>query len=174
MTDMTLRDANLLYAALKLYGDELKAWLDQAKDGHLAALQASVEDTGAKSWTVAAGGEKVATITLAQRKAGYKVADETALADALAEAHPDMVETVTVIKPWAVKQLLDSLVAVTEDGGVTRDGEVLPGIVETPPGDPYQSVRWEKAGGKDRMIDAIRSGELRALLEQAGVPALGS
>ncbi|WP_347042061.1 hypothetical protein [Brachybacterium nesterenkovii] len=168
---MNLRDTNLRYAALKLIADAVKEAMEDEKAGHLAALQASVEDTGARSWTVTIGGEKVATLNLAQRSAGVKITDEAALVAAVEQVHPDMIES--RLKPWAAKQLLDSIVDVTDDGGVTRDGEVLPGISETPAGAPYQSLRWEKAGGRELVADAIRSGDLAALLADTGLPMIG-
>ena len=112
-------------------------------------------------------------MTLAQRAGGPKVIDEQALAEHLEGARPDMVETVKRLKPWASKEILASIVEVTEDGGINSDGEILPGIVETPAGAPYQSLRWDaKNEGKDVVADAIRSGELRDLLADTGLPML--
>lgn len=170
---MLLRDINLRYAALKLIGDLVADAMKAEKAEHLEALEASSEDSGAKSWNVTLDGEKVAAVTLAQRAGGPKILDEDALAAHLAEARPDMVETRTVIKPWAAKELLASIVDVTEDGGINGDGEILPGIVQTEPGAPYQSLRWDaKAEGKDVVADAIRSGALRELLADTGLPML--
>lgn len=170
---MLLRDINLRYAALKLIRDAVEDAMKAEKAEHLEALEASAEDSGAKSWTVTLGGEKVAAVTLAQRAGGPKVADEQALAEHLEDSHPEMVETVKRLKPWASKEILASIVAVTDDGGVTSDGEILPGIVEVPAGAPYQSLRWDaKSEGKDVVADAIRSGELRDLLADTGLPML--
>ena len=170
---MLLRDRNLRYAALKLIRDAVEDAMKAEKADHLDALEASAEDSGAKSWTVTLGGEKVAAVTLAQRAGGPKVADEQALAEHLEDAHPEMVETVKRLKPWASKEILASIVDVTDDGGVTSDGEILPGIVEVPAGAPYQSLRWDaKSEGRDVVADAIRSGELRDLLADTGLPML--
>jgi len=170
---MLLRDINLRYAALKLIADIVADAMKAEKADHLDALETSAEDSGAKSWNVTLGGEKVATVTLAQRAGGPKVLDEDALATHLAESRPDMVETVTRLKPWASKEILASIVEVTDDGAVTKDGELLPGIVEAPAGAPYQSLRWDsKAEGKDVVADAIRSGELRDLLKDTGLPLI--
>ena len=175
---MSLRDTNLRYAALKLIADTVDKAMKDEKAAHLDALEASAEESGAKSWTVTLGGEKVAAITLSQRSGGYRITDEVDLADHLALAHPDMVETVIRIKPWAAKQLLESVVDVTEDGAVTKDGEILPGIEEAPAGAPYQSLRWDKdkgeTAGSERgrrvIADALQAGELRELL--ADIPLL--
>ena len=133
---MLLRDINLRYAALKLIADIVADAMKDEKADHLQALEASAEDSGAKSWNVTLGGEKVAAVTLAQRAGGPKILDEDALAKHLAEARPDMVETRTVLKPWAAKEILASIVDVTDDGGITKDGEIIPGIVEVPAGAP--------------------------------------
>lgn len=170
---MLLRDINLRYAALKLIRDAVEDAMKAEKADHLDALEASAEDSGAKSWTVTLGGEKVAAVTLAQRAGGPKVADEQALAEHLEDSHPEMVETVKRLKPWASKEILASIVAVTDDGGVTSDGEILPGVVEVPAGAPYQSLRWDaKSEGRDVVADAIRSGALRDLLADTGLPML--
>ena len=170
---MLLRDINLRYAALKLIADIVAEAMKDEKADHLQALEASAEESGAKSWTVTLDGEKVAAVTLAQRSGGPKILDEDALAAHLAEARPDMVETRTVIKPWAAKEILASIVDVTEDGGITKDGEILPGIVDVPAGAPYQSLRWDaKSEGRDVVADAIRSGALRDLLADTGLPML--
>lgn len=171
---MLLRDINLRYAALKLIEGLVADAMKAEKADHLDALEASAEDSGAKSWNVTLGGEKVAAVTLAQRQGGPKILDEDALAKHLAEARPDMVETVTRIKPWAAKELLASIVDADEAGGITSDGEILPGIVITEAGTPYQSLRWDaKSDGKDVVADAIRSGELRDLLADTGLPMIG-
>lgn len=170
---MMLRDINLRYAALKLIADIVAEAMKAEKAEHLEALEASAEDSGAKSWNVTLGGEKVAAVTLAQRSGGPKVIDEDALAAHLEASRPDMVETVKRLKPWASKEVLASIVDVTDDGGVTSDGEILPGIIQTEAGAPYQSLRWDaKAEGKDVVADAIRSGELRDLLADTGLPML--
>lgn len=169
---MNLRDTNLRYAALKLIADAVKEAMEDEKAGHLEALRESSDESGARSWTVTIGGAKIATLNLAQRSAGVKVTDEDALVAAIEQVHPDMVET--RLKPWAAKQILGSIVDVTDDGAVTRDGEVLPGITATPPGDPYQSLRWEKDGGRELLTDAIRSGDLAALLSDTGLPLIGA
>lgn len=170
---MLLRDINLRYAALKLIRDAVEDAMKAEKAEHLEALEASAEESGAKSWNVTLGGEKVAAVTLAQRAGGPKVVDEDALAEHLEAARPDMVETVKRLKPWAAKEILASILDVTDDGGVTKDGEILPGIVQTEPGAPYQSLRWDaKSEGKDVVADAIRSGELRELLADTGLPML--
>ncbi|GAP78541.1 hypothetical protein Y09_1370 [Brachybacterium sp. SW0106-09] len=170
---MLLRDRNLRYAALKLIADIVADAMKAEKADHLDALETSAEDSGAKSWTVTLGGEKVASVTLAQRAGGPKIADEQALAEHLEAAHPEMVETVKRLKPWASKDVLASIVEVTDDGAVTKDGEILPGIVEAPAGAPYQSLRWDaKSDGKDVVADAIRSGDLRDLLGDTGLPML--
>ena len=170
---MLLRDTNLRYAALKLIADIVAEAMKAEKADHLEALEASAEDSGAKSWTVTLGGEKVASVTLAQRAGGPKVIDEDALAEHLEQSRPEMVETVKRLKPWASKEVLASIVEVTDDGAVTKDGELLPGIVEAPAGAPYQSLRWDtKSDGKDVVADAIRSGELRDLLADTGLPLI--
>ena len=170
---MLLRDTNLRYAALKLIGDLVADAMKAEKAEHLEALEASSEDSGAKSWTVTLDGEKVASVTLAQRAGGPKILDEDALAAHLEHDHPEMVDTVKRLKPWAAKELLASIVDVTEDGGVTKDGEIVPGIVLTEAGAPYQSLRWDaKNDGKDVVADAIRSGALRELLADTGLPML--
>lgn len=170
---MLLRDINLRYAALKLIRDAVEEAMKAEKADHLEALEASAEESGAKSWTVTLDGEKVAAVTLAQRSGGPKILDEDALAAHLAEARPDMVETRTVIKPWAAKEVLASIVDADDSGGITSDGEILPGIVITEPGAPYQSLRWDaKSEGRDVVADAIRSGELRDLLADTGLPML--
>lgn len=171
---MSLRNTNLRYAALKLIADIVDRAMKDEKAAHLAALEESAEDSGAKSWTVAIGGQKVAGITLSQREGGYKIADEDALAEWLEDEHPDMVETTVKIKPWAAKQLLASIVEVTDAGAVTSDGEILPGVVETPPGVPYQSLRWDaKNNGKDIVAEAIRDGDLAEVLADTGLPLIG-
>ena len=170
---MLLRDINLRYAALKLIADIVAEAMKAEKAEHLEALEASAEDSGAKSWNVTLGGEKVAAVTLAQRSGGPKILDEDALADHIEHDHPEMVETVKRLKPWASKEILASIVAVTDDGGVTSDGEILPGVVEVPAGAPYQSLRWDaKSEGRDVVADAIRSGALRDLLADTGLPML--
>lgn len=170
---MLLRDINLRYAALKLIRDAVEDAMKAEKADHLQALEASAEESGAKSWTVTLGGEKVAAVTLAQRAGGPKILDEDAVIDTIEGAHPDMVETVKRLKPWAAKEVLASIVDVTDEGGVTKDGEILPGIVQTEPGAPYQSLRWDaKSEGRDVVADAIRSGELRDLLADTGLPML--
>lgn len=170
---MLLRDINLRYAALKLIADIVADAMKAEKADHLQALEASAEDSGAKSWNVTLGGEKVASVTLAQRSGGPKVIDEDALAEHLEASRPDMVETVKRLKPWAAKEVLASIVDVTNDGGVTSDGEILPGIIQTEAGAPYQSLRWDaKSEGRDVVADAIRSGELRDLLADTGLPML--
>ncbi|WP_087484010.1 hypothetical protein [Brachybacterium massiliense] len=170
---MLLRDINLRYAALKLIRDAVEDAMKAEKAEHLEALEASAEESGAKSWNVTLGGEKVAAVTLAQRAGGPKVVDEDALAEHLEAARPDMVETVKRLKPWAAKEILASIVDATEDGGVTKDGEIVPGIVMVEAGAPYQSLRWDaKTDGKDVVADAIRSGALRDLLADTGLPML--
>ena len=170
---MLLRDINLRYAALKLIADIVADAMKEEKADHLEALEASAEDSGAKSWNVTLGGEKVAAVTLAQRAGGPKILDEDAVIGTISGARPDMVETVTRLKPWAAKEILASIVDVTDDGGITKDGEIIPGIVDVPAGAPYQSLRWDaKAEGKDVVADAIRSGELRDLLADTGLPML--
>lgn len=170
---MLLRDINLRFAALKLIDGLVDEAMKAEKADHLEALEASAEDSGAKSWDVTLGGEKVGTVTLARRAGGPKVADEQALAEHLEASHPEMVETVKRLKPWASKEVLASIVEVTEDGAVTKDGELLPGVVEVPAGAPYQSLRWDaKAEGRDVVADAIRSGELRDLLKDTGLPLI--
>lgn len=169
---MSLRDINLRYAALKLIADIVDKAMKEEKAQHLDQLEASAEDSGAKSWNVTIGGEKVAAITLSQRAGGLKILDEEALAEYLEESRPNMVETIVKVKPWAAKELL-ATVTMTEDGAINADGEIIPGIVETEPGLPYQSLRWDsKANGKDIVADAIRSGELRELLADTGLPML--
>lgn len=178
---MTLRDINTRYAALKLIADAVKDAMDREKAAHLDALEQSSNDSGAKSWTVTIDDQKVASLTLSQRAAAPRVADEAALIDAISEAHPDMLEHTVTLKPWAAKQLLDSIIDVNEDGAVTKDGELLPGIVMSEPGAPYQSLRWDKATGEMKgdergrhlLADAIRSGELSELLADAGLPMIG-
>jgi len=170
---MLLRDVNLRYAALKLIADIVAEAMKAEKAEHLEALEASAEESGAKSWNVTFDGEKVAAVTLSQRAGGPKILDEDALAKHLEVSRPDMVETVTRLKPWAAKEILASIVDVTDDGGITRDGEIIPGIVMVEAGAPYQSLRWDaKAEGKDVVADAIRSGELRDLLADTGLPML--
>lgn len=178
---MTLRDINTRYAALKLIADAVKDAMDREKAAHLEALEQSSNDSGAKSWTVTIDDQKVASLTLSQRAAAPRVADESALIDAISEAHPEMLEHAVSLKPWASKQLLDSIIDVTDDGAVTKDGELLPGIVMSEPGAPYQSLRWDKATGETKgdergrhfLADAIRSGELSELLADAGLPMIG-
>lgn len=170
---MLLRDINLRYAALKLIADIVADAMKEEKAQHLEALAESVEDSGAKSWNVTIGGEKVAAITLAQRAGGPKILDEDALIEHLQETRPDMLETKVSIRPWAAKELLASVVAVVDGNSITGDGDMIPGIVETEPGAPYQSLRWDaKANGKDVVADAIRSGELRDLLKGTGLPMI--
>lgn len=178
---MTLRDINTRYAALKLIADAVKDAMDREKAEHLKALEQSSNESGAKSWTVTVDDQKVASLTLAQRAAAPRITDESALIDAISEAHPDMLEHTVALKPWAAKQLLAQIVDVTEDGAVTEDGELLPGITMSEPGDPYQTLRWDKATGEAKggergrhlLADAIRAGELSALLEDAGLPLIG-
>lgn len=178
---MTLRDINTRYAALKLIADAVKDAMDREKSVHLEALEQSSNDSGAKSWTVTVDDEKVASLTLSQRAAAPRIADESALIDAISEAHPEMLEHTVSLKPWAAKQLLDSIIDVTDDGAVTKDGVLLPGIVMSEPGAPYQSLRWDKATGETKgdergrhlLADAIRSGELSELLADAGLPMIG-
>ncbi len=170
---MLLRDTNLRYAALKLIADIVDTAMKDEKAAHLEALEASAEDSGAKSWTVTLGGAKVASVTLSQRAGGFKVADPDALAGHVQEADPKAVDTVTTVKDWKVKEILASIVDVVDGHGITADGDMIPGIVEVPAGAPYQSLRWDsKAGGKDAVADAIRSGELRELLADTGLPLL--
>lgn len=170
---MLLRDINLRYAALKLIADIVADAMKAEKAEHLEALEASAEDSGAKSWNVTLGGAKVGTVTLAQRAGGPKIIDEDELAHHIEHDHPDMVETVKRLKPWAAKQILASIVDVDDSGGITQDGEILPGITMTEAGAPYQSLRWDaKAEGKEVVADAIRSGELRDLLKDTGLPML--
>ena len=54
---MLLRDINLRYAALKLIGDLVADAMKAENADHLEALEASAEDSGAKSWNVTLGGE---------------------------------------------------------------------------------------------------------------------
>ena len=82
---MLLRDVNLRYAALKLIRDVVEDAMKAEKAEHLEALEASAEESGAKSWNVTLGGEKVATVTLAQRAGGPKIVDEDALGEYLAK-----------------------------------------------------------------------------------------
>ncbi|MBV7412325.1 hypothetical protein ACUH96_00765 [Dermabacteraceae bacterium P13077] len=166
---MTLKDTNMVYAVQKLVADEVKARMEANKQAHLEMLRESAEVSGARQWAVEVDGEKVASLSLSARKASIKISDRAALAEAVAQAHPDMVEL--SLKPWAEKALLDSVTAVTDEGAVTRDGEILPGIVETPAGEPYQSLRWVK-GGKDHVVAAIREGRLSATVEAAGLAGL--
>lgn len=171
---MNLRNTNLRYAALKLIADIVDRAMKDEKAAHLAELEESSKDSGAKSWTVTIGDTKVAGITLSQQAGGYKIADEEALAEWLEDEHPDMVETTVKIKPWAAKQLLASIVEVTEEGAVTSDGEILPGVIETPPGAPYQSLRWDtKNNGKELVAEAIREGYLKEVLAGTGLPLIG-
>lgn len=178
---MTLRDINTRYAALKLIADAVKDAMDREKSSHLEALERSSNETGAKSWTVTVDDQKVASLTLAQRAGAARIADESALIDAIADAHPDMLEHTVALKPWAAKQLLESIVDVTEDGGITRDGELLPGIAMGEPSAPYQTLRWDKATGETKgdergrhiLADAIRSGDLAELLAGTGLPMIG-
>lgn len=196
---MLLRDTNLRFAALKLIRDAVEDAMKAEKADHLEALEASAEDSGAKSWTVTLGGEKVASVTLAQRAGGPKVIDEDALAAHLSEHRPELVDVSVPlppadaramidlleenfpvqikpevkIKPWAAKEILSTVVEVTEEGAISKDGEIFPGIAEVPPGDPYQSLRWDsKADGRSQVAAAIRSGELRDLLKDTGLPLI--
>lgn len=175
----TLAVDNLEFAVLKHIVDVLSGHLAEAKAEHLARLTDAAND-GASKWTITLGGDKVGTVTLSQRAGAAKIVDEAAVVRAIAAEHPDMVEQ--RLKPWAAKQILDNLVDVTEDGGVTPEGEVLPGIVMTAPGAPYQSLTWAKDKGDTRgdeagrrvLNDALRSGQLSAILEAAGLPAIGA
>lgn len=177
---MNLRDTNLRYAALKLIADAVKDAMEREKADHLRALQESAEDSGSTKWEVTVDGGKVASLSLSTgRGGGPKITDEAALVAAIEQVHPEMVET--RLKPWASKQLLDSIVDVTEDGAVTRDGELLPGIEQMPGGSPYQSLVWAKDKGDARgdelgrrmVAEAIQSGALRDLLSDTGLPLIG-
>lgn len=178
---MKLKDINTRYAAQKLIADAVNDAMDREKADHLEALERSAEESDAKSWNVSVDGQKVASLTLSQRSAAPRIADESALIDAISEAHPDMLEHTVSLKPWAAKQLLNSIVDITDDGAITKDGEILPGIAMSEPGAPYQSLRWDKETGETKgnergrriLADAIRSGELAELLGDTGLPPIG-
>lgn len=170
---MLLRDINLRFAALKLIADIVDKAMKEEKAAHLEALEASAEESGAKSWNVTLGGEKVAAVTLSQRAGGFKVGDPDKLAAHVQATTPEAVDTVLVVKDWKAKEILTSIVDVVDGYGVTAEGDMIPGIVEVPAGAPYQSLRWDsKAGGKEAVADAIRSGELRELLADTGLPLI--
>lgn len=175
---MTLRDSNTRYAALKLIRDAVDEAMKHEKSDHLDELVADSENSGSQKWVVKVDDAPVASITLSARAAQPRISDESALIDAVSDEHPDWLEHTVSLKDWVRKQILESLVDVTDDGGVTKDGEVLPGISMSSPGDPYQSVRWVKSGGEETgkaaMAEAIRSGDLAELLAGTGLPLIGS
>lgn len=167
---MTLPESNTQYVALKFLADLVKERMDAIKAEHLEALVEFEESTNVRQHPVKLGEEEIAKITLTQPTLKAKITDEAALVAAIEQVHPEMVEY--RLKPWAKKQLEESIVDVVEDGGVTTDGEVLPGIDIPPGGRPYQSVRYSKHG-KLALEEALRDGALKDLLDRAGLPMIG-
>lgn len=168
---MSLPDQNTQYVALKYLSDLIKERMDEIKAVHLEALVEFEQATNVRQHPVKLGEVEIAKITLTDPKPKPKVTDEAALVAAIEQVHPEMVET--RLKPWAKKQLEDSIVDTVDDGAVTQDGEVLPGIEVPPPGKPYQSVRYAKEG-KAALEEALREGWLRDVLAEAGLPGISA
>lgn len=170
---MSLRDDNTRYTALKLLAAIVDDAMKAEKVKHLAGLLEAAKESGGKSWEVKHDGAKVATINLSQSGASFIITDQAALLEHIESVAPETVETKTVksIKDWKVKEILSTIVDTTDSEGITKDGEVIPGIGVKPAGNPYQSVTFAK-GGKVVLADAIRSGELRDLLADTGLPML--
>lgn len=167
---MTQPESNTQYVALKFLSDLIQDRMKEIKAAHLQSLIDFEAATNVRQHPVKLGDDEIAKITLTDPAPKPKITDEAAVVAAIEKDHPEMVET--RLKPWAKKQIEESIVDVVDEGGVTADGEVLPGIEVPASGRPYQSVRYSKTG-KAALEDALASGALRSLLAEAGLPLIG-
>jgi hypothetical protein len=190
MGELSKRERNLLFALKKTVADAVKAEVDDDRAALLPDLVTEWRESGAKGAGVyLPAGEKVATLTLTEKKPTVKITDPEAFAEWLADNRPDLalVEVVpavvvpahTVAKPspGALDALTEAGAGGTPDGDfLTAEGEPIPGVTFEPPGAPSSfSVRYE--GGKRgaaRLLEAWRSGELSSLDPGAALPQIGA
>lgn len=156
----------------------LKALRDlvDAKDKELRAsltseYVAEYRQTGIKSRDVLLDGEKVAAVTLSiPKKSPPAIIDEAKVAAYLVEHDPDAIEVIhqpPIVRPKAdyADALLERLVFRDGEAYDPDTGERVEGISQphTPEPKAY-SIRYED-GGRDRLLEAWRTGALTALDE---------
>lgn len=182
---MNLKDENASFALLKAVGDAIQGHIAETRVDHLATLLEHYDEDGSPKFTVRLpDGTKVATIILPEAKESFEVQNEVAFLEWVWENRPDLVEEVHVPPQVAMDyeqvsvtgraQLLKGLSAGPD--GIAFDsqtGLVVEGVAYKPAGRPTSfSVRYETEG-RERVIDAWRTGELQHLVGSDVLPQIG-
>lgn len=182
MSELTPFRAALLAFTLRktiadLVADEVKAERGDVFD-RLADLHA---DTGTKQVSVKLpNGDPVATLTITQPSAKEHVNPAALLAWAR-ENRPDWIETIEhpAQEAWTEEKVNPAVarkagLTVLSDGSVvTDDGEVVDGLTYTTPAPSSFSVKYAD-GGRDRVIDAWRAGDLAEVDPGNTLPQIGA
>lgn len=138
----------------------LRVVADLVKDSRTAAATAAQAtlDTGERLSARLPGGERIASVTMANGKTEAKVTDEDAFTAWVADTYPTEVEQITVVRESFRRRLLDH--AKQAGAPVTSTGEAIPGV-QIVQGDPYPSVRLAD-DARAIVGRAWRAGELAA------------
>jgi len=180
---MSMRDDNLRLTLMKAVADTVAKFMAEAREQRLPDLLDFYDDNGSKSLSVRLpDGTKVATISLPEKKEFFEVTDKVAFLTWAREHHPEWIETVVVppqpeitYEEVSETQANRYLKGLAHQGDVAFDGktgEVVDGVTYHPKGRPTSfSVLWE-GEGKERIIDAWRTGQLAEIVGTDVLPQI--
>lgn len=163
---MTPRDQAIALAIMTVIADVAK----EQKDGLRDDLLNGLDELGVDSVSAYLPGEmKVAKCAIVTKSRKPFVADERAFIEWVSANHAD--EIVQTIRDSFKKYLMDSVVEGPDAAAVhPATGEIVPGLMFTASA-PYVSTRFEK-GGREAVIDALRSGVVSISLPGTGLGEL--
>lgn len=183
---MGLRDENLGIILLKAIADSVDDHMKKVRAGHFEVLKAVYDEDGTKAFSVnLADGTKVANVTLPEGKAFFEVSDQVAFLDWAKANLPDAIETVVVppipemtfeqVDTAKVNAYLKNL--THGDEGIAFDpktGEIVDGVTYRPAGRPKNFTVTYVGEGRERVIDAWRTGQLAGLVGNDVLPQIGA
>jgi len=162
---MNLKEAAMREAALKTLLDTVKGAYEDARKDTRAALEASAEESGVRQAAAALpGGPDIATVSLSSGSAEARVTDDEAFKAWVIAHYATEIERrfVTEVRAAFREKVLGALTAT---GGIEwADPETgviheVPGVAIAPARARTHSLRF-KPGGKDRVMQAWREGQL--------------
>lgn len=140
---MSAREVALRLAALKAVKDALTKEEGSSKGALMDDL-----DPGDRKQAALPDGTKVATVSVSQREAAFKVTDERAFLAWVKEHRPTAI--VEAVRESDQKSILE---------GIATSGEMPDGVELGEPGAPYVSVR-QSAEQAEALVAAWRRGEV--------------
>lgn len=162
---MSLKILTARTAVLKALRDAIDAELSGSRADVLDGLLDAKASLGVKSVDVTLpDGTKVASVTLTEPKGRIAVTNDEAFARYVLDRWPDEV-AMTVRSAWQKKLLARLKDAGDGDVVDPETGELVDGVTAYPPADPSSfSLRYAD-GGRERIADAYRNGQLGELAD---------